>query len=89
MTELVEELPSARRTHEAQIIRRADGTLRLRLFTWCAEDAPDHGERGSAWAGLRSPATITDAPERARAIGFELIRTHTRDEAADQGEHGE
>jgi len=78
MTGLPEERASESGTHKVKIVRRADGLLQLHLFKWCEEWVPDHGKVAEFWADVRIPATITDDLERARAIGHELLRVHSK-----------
>ena len=73
---LVEESKSPSGTWKAEIWRRDDGTLQVRLLHWTDEIVPDHGHVASFWEEIRTSTSITDSIEIARAIANELLDCH-------------
>lgn len=76
MSEFVEEIHPPKPTHKAEIRRRADGNLQVRLYKWVDEDVPGVGRVASFWAEIRTAASIVDTLETARTIARELLRNH-------------
>jgi putative RNA 2'-phosphotransferase len=82
----LEELQSPKGAWKVEICQRDDGNFQVFLMRWIDEVAPDYGNVASFWSQVRTSVSITDSVEAARRIGRDLLRSHARDEYADEPE---